>query len=218
MSSNNEVDIAAFKRAKKKSVNANSSEEQRRRRAYKKGFERGYETGASQSYKNGVKTGIIVGAIAAILVSGYIAVVSNSFSPDYVNDSYKYGVEAVTLETHRTNDYQNYWYDYSDIAESFDAETMDFDSFVYGAYTKVGWNEESRLACMDNLFAYFSRLGITNYLSFSSYCESKGFCKEKGGKLVVDTSAFEKAVEKYMTTLNELGAKENEVERFRNGL
>lgn len=214
MNSYSEADLEVYKRAKSKSVNSDGREAELRKIAYKKG----YEKGTNKGLKTGIKSGIVIGAVATILVSTGISMVSNAFNNNYVNDSYNYGYKAVISETHRTNDNEHYWYDYIDIASSFDAETMDFDSFVYGTYAKVGWSEESRIDCMNDLFYNFKRLGFTNYSSFVSYCDSKGFCKEKDGKLVVDTHAFEKAIEEYMSNLNEIEEKEKSCEGFRNGL
>ena len=79
---------------------------------------------------------------------------------------------------------------------------MDFDSFVYGTYKNVGWNQESRIDCMESLFRQFNIRGITDFASFLDYCNSKGACKEKDGKLVIDSGKFCSIMEEYMESLN----------------
>ncbi len=142
-------------------------------------------------------TACLIAAISSSVVS-----MGNALNPDYVNDSYNAGYQAVNYETHRTNDNQGYWYDYSDIAARYD-ESYDFDSWVYGTYKNVGWNQSSKLDCMDEVFDALEDRGITEYDSFLEYCESKGVCVEKKGKMTIDTKEFSKLTEDYMRSLNE---------------
>lgn len=141
-------------------------------------------------------TACLVAALASSVVS-----MGNALNPDYINDSYNAGYQAVSYETHRTQDNQGYWYDYYDIAGRYD-EQYDFDSWVYGTYKNVGWNQESRLSCMDEVFDALEDRGITEYDSFLEYCEAKGVCIEKKGKVVIDTKEFCKLTEDYMRQLN----------------
>ena len=136
----------------------------------------------------------------AALASSVVSM-GNALNPDYVNDSYNAGYQAVSYETHRTQDNQGYWYDYHDIAARYD-EQYDFDSWVYGTYKNVGWNQQSKLSCMDEVFDALEDRGITEYDSFLEYCDAKGVCIEKDGKLVIDTKEFRKLTEDYMRQLN----------------
>ncbi len=143
----------------------------------------------------------LTAACVAMLVVG-----ANSMeaiiNPSYTNDSYDSGRYAVSAETHRTQDNQNYWYDYSDIASRFDEERMDFDSYVFGTYETIGWNRESKIDCMDKLFYYFNLQDVTSYDSFVDYCNAKGVCIEKDGKLKVDTGDFRKCMIDYLEEYN----------------
>lgn len=145
-----------------------------------------------------------IAATACLLITLASCAVSlgNVLHPDYINDSYKAGYQAVDYETHRTQDNQGYWYDYQDIARRYD-EKYDFDSWIYGTYKNVGWNQESKISCMDEVFDALEDRGITEYDSFLEYCEAKGFCIEKNGKVVIDTKEFCKLTEDYMRQLNE---------------
>lgn len=182
--------------------------------ARKEGFRKGAEAG--------LKRGFIAGAMIAILACSGISMAKNTFVNNFMRDtsnpSVEAGYHAVIEETHRTNDNQGYWYDYSDIASSFDADTMDFDAFVYGNYKKVGWNQESRLSCMDELFYQFKLCGVTDCSTFLSYCESKGVCKEVDGKLQVDTKAYEEAIREYLVSLNEARDLEESIDNFKHGM
>ena len=81
-------------------------------------------------------------------------------------------------------------------------EKYDFDSWIYGTYKNVGWNQESKISCMDEVFDALEDRGITEYDSFLEYCDAKGVCVEKNGKLVIDTGKFSKVTEEYMNDLN----------------
>lgn len=151
--------------------------------------------------KTHVKEIAATACLIAALASSYVAM-GNALNPDYINDSYNAGYQAVSYETHRTQDNQGYWYDYHDIAGRYD-EAYDFDSWVYGTYKNVGWNQQSKLDCMDEVFDALEDRGITEYDSFLEYCDAKGACKEKDGRLVVDTKEFREITEDYMRQLNE---------------
>lgn len=144
---------------------------------------------------------IAVTAAIFIALTSSVNFFKAELNPDYINDAYNAGYHAVSVETHRTQDNQNYWYDYHDIAARYD-ESYDFDSWVYGTYKNVGWNEESRLDCMDEVFDALEDRGITAYDSFLEYCEAKGVCKEKNGKTVIDTKEYRELVEDYMRSIN----------------
>lgn len=139
-------------------------------------------------------------ALLVVLGASYVAM-GNALNPSYINESYDAGYQAVNYETHRTNDKEGYWYDYGDIAARYN-EDYDFDSWVYGTYKNVGWNTQSKLECMDDLFRHLELRGVTEYDSFLEYCDAKGVCVEKNGKLVIDTGKFSKVIEEYMNDLN----------------
>ena len=185
-------------------------------------YRRGYRKGVSKGREEGNKKGFIAGAVLTILMCGMIAFGGHALGNAYgnltaTNKSVDYGYSAVAAGTHRASDPQYYWYDYGDIALEFDANNMDFDSFVYGTFKNIGWNEESTLECMDRLFYQFNLYGFTNYDSFVSYCESKGVCEEKDGKVVINVDKYRDAVKNYIQVLNEAEKDEEIVEGFRQG-
>ena len=179
-------------RARQKSVNRSLEQSKSREVSL------GKELGAflKRHIKEIAATACLVAAISSSVVS-----LGNTLNPDYINDSYKAGYQAVNMETHRTSDNEGYWYDYGDIASRYD-EQYDFDSWVYGTYKSVGWNKQSKLSCMDEVFDALEDRGITEYDSFLEYCDAKGVCVEKDGRLVIDTGDFSKLTEDYMRQLN----------------
>jgi len=192
-------------RARQKSVNRSLEQSKSREVSL------GKELGAflKRHIKEIAATACLVAAISSSVVS-----LGNTLNPDYVNDSYKAGYQAVNMETHRTSDNEGYWYDYGDIASRYD-EKYDFDSWVYGTYKNVGWNKQSKLSCMDELFDYLEDRGITEHDSFLEYCDAKGVCVEKDGKLVIDTGEFSKLTEDYMRQLNGVSETKEEKSGFR---
>ena len=184
---------ALMERARNKSVNRTVEQKQERKISLGKEL-----VGFIKCY---VKE-IAVTVALIIAISSSVHFFQGQLNPDYTNDSYNAGYQVVSIETHRTEDNQHYWYDYWDIAERYD-DSYDFDSWVYGVFDNVGWNQESKIECMNEVFEKLAANDITVYSSFVDYCESKGVCVEKDGKLVVDTKAYREFVENYMRQLNE---------------
>lgn len=190
-------------RARAKSVNKSLEEAKSREQPFKKGLEE-----LAYVIKRNVKEAVAIGAFVAVMATSMFSM-HNILNPDYINDSYTSGYQAVNYETHRTNDNGGYWYDYSDIAGRYE-ETMDFDSYVYGTYKNVGWNRESKIDCMNTLFSHFHSQGITAYTSFKDYCMAKGACVEKDGRMVIDTGLFCNIMEEYMESLNKVNEFNND--------
>lgn len=213
----NVVDFEEYLKAQEESI-ANEDKKENEQRIYRKGYRKGINKG----YAEGIKRGFVAGAIATILLSGTLVLGFNGVK-GYVNDiiaqneSVEYGYSAVREGTRPATNPGAYWYDYRDIALEYDADKMDFDSFVYGAFNRIGWNEESTLECMDKLFYQLNLYGYTDYQSFVTYCESKGACKIVDGKLVVDTSKYKNLVRDYIQTLNSAEKQQEQVEVFRQG-
>ncbi|MDE5888466.1 MAG: hypothetical protein K2H20_00430 [Bacilli bacterium] len=214
-------DREIYENARRNSVNRSQEQAQVRIVEYTKKDLRdarrdAYRKGATA----GLKKGFMSAAIIAVLICGGIKLggsAIDAITTNYNNESVEAGYAAVNLETHRTQDNQGYWYDYYDIAKAFDAETMDFDSFVYGSYRNVGWNAESRLSCMDELFSQFKLCGLTDCSSFLAYCEEKGLCKEVDGQVKVDMKAYEQAIKEYLASLSEVQELEENIDSFRRG-
>ncbi len=213
----NVVDFDNYLRALDKSV-AEDKEREHDKAVYRKG----YRKGVNKGFTEGIKRGFIAGAIATILLSGTLVLGVNGIK-GYINDiganneSVEYGYSAVISGTRPATNPGAYWYDYRDIALEYDAEKMDFDSFVYGAFNKIGWNKESTLECMDKLFYQLNLYGYTDYQSFVTYCESKGACETVDGKLVVDTSKYKDLVRDYIQNLNSAEKEQEKIEGFRQG-
>lgn len=183
---------AAMERARNKSVNRTVQQKEEREISLGKelvGF-----------IKSHVKEIAITTALL-ITLSSSINFFKAELNRDFINPAYEAGYQVVNVETHRTDDNQNFWYDYWDIAARYD-DSYDFDSWVYGVYDNVGWNQESKIDCMNEVFQRLAANDITEYSSFVEYCEAKGLCKEKDGKLVVDARAYREFIRNYMTQLN----------------
>jgi len=191
--------------ARRESVNRNA--EEARKREIK-----------AQRRKRAIRFHRIEGAVLAVVImaSTYFTVpkVVDAFT-DYTNDSYHAGYHMVQEETHRTDDYQNFWFDYSDIADGYEAG-MDFDSYVYGVYNRIlGSGSGRTMINMDDFFYQMYRRGYTEYSSFEDYCLAHGFSKEKDGKVVVDTDKYESAARDYLKDLKAIEDKQEEVQSFR---
>ena len=172
----------------------------------------------AQKRKRAIRFHRIEGAVLAIVImaSAYFTVpkVVDAFT-DYTNDSYHAGYHMVMEETHRTQDLQNFWFDYADIADGFE-EGMDFDSYVYGVYQRIAGSGSGRTRVnMDDFFYQMYRRGYTEYSSFEDYCLAHGFSKEKDGKLVVDLGKYESGAREYLRDLKAIEDRQEDVQEFR---
>ena len=108
----------------------------------------------------------IVGATAvsvALLVGAGIGV--GSYAVDHIHDSYivsqyasEFRKDCINPETHRTNDNQHYFYDYSDIAD-YCEEMGDFDLGIYLFYKNTNAYQTGRVldyTPYDSLDAYLA--------------------------------------------------------------
>ena len=162
----------------------------------------------------------IQGAIlaAAIMATSYFTIpnVVNAFTP-INNESYTAGAEAISHETHRTNDNAHFWFDYDGIVDEYDPETMDFDSFVYGAYIRITGSGSGRTQVnMNDLFAEFYSRGYTRHHSFDEYCIAHG-CAEvnENGEVEIDFREYSRLAKEYVQTLREALDIEERVSSFR---
>ena len=160
----------------------------------------------------------IQGALLAVVImaTSYFAVpkVVDAFR-SYSNDSYHAGYSIVSQETHRTEDRQNFWFDYGDIAAAYE-QGMDLDSFIFGVYNRIVASGSGRTVVnMNDFFWSLHVQGISEYSSFEDYCLAHGFSKEKDGKLVIDRDKYEAAAREYLKDLKSIENLQDEVQQFR---
>ena len=294
----------AYELMKAGSINRNEVQATQRKAVYRKKKKR-------YRLANPKKFFVAILLAAALFLGGRFAYsgLEPYFDGSYVNQSYTVGYDAIGKSTHRTSDNQGYWYDVDAIASLYNSAEMDFDSYVFGAYSgmhmravpnmddlfwqfkmmgiteynkfteyvkgsgytktvdgqevadidswkdnmkkhirvgneltdayaqygtyngamdidiyihnmyeNLGWNKESTLLCMDELLEDLYTGGYTPYSSFLDYCASKGFVKEKDGKMVVDQTAYLQGYRHYINNLEKLDEIQNEIDQFRNGI
>ncbi len=189
-----------LERARRKSVNANLEEKKQRETSFEKGLK-----DLKRFVTRNMREVVMTAAVVSMLIAGSISMNSlknDILNPEYANPSFDYGRQVVSMETHRTSGNDGYWYDYDDMAARY-KEGTDFDSFVYGAYGRLGWNNTSKINAMNKLFSELKYRGITEYGSFVDYCNDLGVCKEVDGELVVNMRAYSNLIEERLTDMNE---------------
>ncbi len=187
-----------------------TSDKRKLRKAYIKGERKGI--------KKGFIRGSIAGfALASALSLGYSGMTSLAKEVPS-NPSKKAAYESFMENIHPTDDYQHYWVDFSKIAQDFDPNTMDFDSYVYGVYCNLlDVDEKTRLEDM-NSFVYSMYINNKiDYSSFVLYCKARGLCKEIDGEYVIDTNKYEKALSDYVKDYSRKLKAEEELEEFKRG-
>lgn len=212
----NITDFDKYKRSMNSSTKPLSAEDEKRVI-----YRRGYKKGANKGYLMGLKRGLVAGALATLVAVGAIGLGGNAVKNAWenvtaTNSSVEYGYDAVRDGTYPAQEPGTYWYNYSEIADAYN-EDIDFDSFIYGATKKIGWNEASTIKCMDELFRALNRDGITDHHSFVSYCKARGACKEVDGEIVVDMSKYRELAAEYINMLDEMQEQEEKVSGFRRG-
>lgn len=60
--------------------------------------------------------------------------------------------QVLESNTHRTYNNQGYWYDYEQMAKDLLQNPEDFGVQIYCIYDRIGYNDESKIECMNELF------------------------------------------------------------------
>ena len=106
---------------------------------------------------------------------------------------YDFKKEVIAPETHPTDDYAHYYYDYSDIAQKLE-EAEDFNQAVYLLNENIGDYQTGQV------------LYHTEYGSFTNYKEEKGYAS---------TDEFKKDMKKQVLLTEEIKDKERELEEMK---
>lgn len=132
-------------------------------------------------YKKTIKVTAIATAIAvsAALAGGnlYVNKVHDNFVIGRMERDFH--AEYISPETHRTNDNQHYFYDYSDIARNMEG-MEDYDEGIYLLVHDIGKYQA------DKVLAYTNYGNFDNYLTEHNYKDSKEFDKEMSRKILLE--------------------------------
>lgn len=161
----------------------------------------------------GLKRGILIGSISTMLIAGMGHLGYTNLAIKRTTPSFEVGFEVPSEYTHRTEDKKNFWYDFGGIASEFNPETMDFDSYIYGAFCRFPL--DTREDNMDSLIRSMHVFGYTEYDGFLSYCRAKGFVEEKDGEEKINIKKYIQEIRKYMQTYNKKEQLEEEISDFR---
>ena len=133
----------------------------------------------------------------AIAVSGLIAggshLVDSMQKSMIINNLHRdFRMEYIVPETHRTEDHQNYYYDYDHIAQHLE-DYEEFDVGLYLLETDIGEYQTNKV------------MNYTKYGTIDDYLEQKGY---------KDNNEFKKTMEKKIVLLNELEENKNELQEM----
>ena len=124
---------------------------------------------------------ITLAGVAIVSVAGKAADnIENFKSMNQIKSQY---VQVLNDNTHRTNNIEDYWYDYDGIAKGLLKNTEDFDLQLYCIYEQIGYTEESKTDCMDNLFKAMNfeiSKDIEKYKDFGVYNDFKNYLQSNG--------------------------------------
>ena len=186
----------AYELMKAGSINRNEVQATQRKAVYRKKKKRYKLTNPKRFF-------VALFLAAALFLGGKFAYsgLEPYFDGSYVNQSYTVGYDAIGKSTHRTSDNQGYWYDVDAIARIYNSAEMDFDSYVYGAYSGMHMRAVPN---MDDLFWQFKMMGVTEYNKFTEYVKGSGFVKTVDGQEVADIDNWKDSMKKHIRVGNEL--------------
>lgn len=128
----------------------------------------------------------VVGAAITLGITGFTShmkdnAVINGLASDFHD-------QVIRPETHRTDDFQHYYYDYMDILQSM-KQMDDFDAAVFFLSECVGEYQTGEV------------LKLTDYGSFDGYMQAKGFSdaeefsKEMRERILLEEDVYDKSEE-----------------------
>lgn len=154
--------------------------------------------------KNRIKKIIIGFALTALVAAGGKVVYTDYIQPEisgaYVNSSYSAGSESLHDNTHRTQNYEGYWYDTSAIAADIEVGE-DIDSYIYGVYSSMS---AERFDNMNSFIYYLHNAGLVEESNFQEYCLNRGLKKEVDGQTIADVDAYKSWAKNHIRALNNL--------------
>ena len=183
-----------YEEARKNSVNYSRENEQERMVPLTK-----KKTGLS-AFKKALITGLVFSMLTTSIALVSVNLMKKG-ATDYSNRSFDTGYSVVVEDKGKVSPYA---FSYEDAAVVY-SDDMDFDSFVYGAYSKMRRIDSNLLVPrMNNLFYWLNVYGYTEYTTFEEYCIDKGYCKEDKS---IDLDAYKKGSVEYLRVLKEEGSK-----------
>ena len=172
-----------------------------------------------ERYNQKLKKCIIAGVLAgAMLVSG-IGWVANDAIPNLVNttqvnqeisDNIKgFRTDYINPNTHRTDDFQNYFYDYYNIYQGLtEYGDGDFDLNLYYCLQSLDSKNTSEVLDCSDQYRYMINVGTTadgeaikETRSLRNYLYLNGFYEE--GQDMLDDDAYEDALKNFRSYMNE---------------
>ena len=135
--------------------------------------------GVSAAVLGGVTTGAIINAIDIFNENAIVYSAEKDFSRNVIQPN-----------THRTDDLQNYFYDYEDIAKSITGEGKDFSNQLYLTYSDLG---EYQTNLVLEKTGYNGSLG--EYATDAGYESIEDWSKAERGKIILGAEVDEKNAE-----------------------
>jgi hypothetical protein len=184
----NKVNLEAYENMKKKSVTGQST-----RRTRKKTITIEYDKFVKKMKVMIGTTAVVVAILAGtgpiVVSNAYNKIVDNIQINELVQD---FESNVIVNETHRTDDNEHFYYDYSDIAKKIE-NMEDFDKAVYLLDQSIGYYQTGKT------------LAHTDYGSFTNYLEEKGYA---------DEDEFKKDMRQRILLENEIDKKQQELNRM----
>ena len=135
--------------------------------------------GVSAAILGGIATGTVINAIDTISENAIVYSAEKDFSRNVIQPN-----------THRTDDLQNYFYDYEDIAKSITGEGKDFSSELYLTYSDIG---EYQTNLVLEKTGYNGSL--EEYATAAGYESIEDWSKAERGKIILSAEVDEKKAE-----------------------
>lgn len=141
-------------------------------------------------YKRTIKATAIATAIAvsAILAGGNVYVDKISKDITLGKMQRDFHIEYIAPETHRTDDNEHYFYDYSDIAYKMD-NSENYEETLYFLVKDIGEYQANRV------LTYTEYKDFDTYLATHNYKDEKDFDKTISKKILLEQEIDKKNVE-----------------------
>lgn len=124
-----------------------------------------------------IKCALLIGIAREIINKSYETIMKSPNKSGLFNDSFLLGYEMIDLDKEATIDFQK-------VANTY-SNKIDFDSFVFGIFSKLNRNAKMIIDNMNDLFYWLNLYGFTKFSSFEEYClENEYYVVENGEKSI----------------------------------
>ena len=131
----------------------------------------------------------MIGGFSSLKIAGLIETMKER---DLVHNAvYEFDKNVINPHTHRTQDGQNYYYEYDEIADYITGEGKDFSTGLYYTYRSIGEEQTNRV--LEHTGTDYT--GVSDYANQAGFDSVDAWVENEEGKIILQSQASEQQAE-----------------------